>query len=116
MPSFPTLSTGSVCTYPLLHTHRTRTRIHHFENDSEQRYRDGRMTNEFVLSLNSISRADYNLVEDFFDARAGSFDTSWDLTIAGATYQHCTFVEDVLTASEVKPNRITASLRIRQTR
>lgn len=113
MASFPTLSTGSIAT-SIVRTAGFQTTVHRFEDDSEQRYCDRVELAEFTLELDSISFADYDLVQTFFDARAGDFDATWDITVSGTLYSNCVFVDSLLSRTESKPGRVAVSIRVRQ--
>ena len=113
MASFPTLSTGAIATYPLARTVSAATVVHRFEDDSEQRYRDRVILHEFELNFESISFDDWSLIRVFFEARRGSFEP-WDITVDGTLYSDCIFVDDSLTRTEDKPNRVSGSVKVRQ--
>lgn len=116
MASFPVLSSGSVAQYPLADTRAYRTVVHQFENDKEQRYTSRVALREFTLTFAHISEADYTLIEEFFDARAGGFDSTWDITVNGTLVPNCSFVEDSLVRTEARPGYVSLVIRIRQTR
>lgn len=116
MASFPVLSSGSVAQYPLTESRVYGTTIHKFENDKEQRYASRVALHEYVLTFNNISEADYTLIEEFFDARAGMFDATWDITLNGTLVPNLTFAEDALTRTENKPGYVSVVIRVRQTK
>jgi hypothetical protein len=116
MASFPTLSTGSIACYPLTRTVSTATEVHRFEDDTEQRYRDRVALMVFELVWTNISESDFALIEAFFDARRGTFDATWDITVNGTLVSNCSFVDDSLSRTENKHGFVSGSLRIRQTR
>lgn len=117
MPSFPTLTSGEICSYPLTRTRRFRTGVVQFVDGSEQRYAMGNGSlEEFELQAVGVSTTDKNTVRDFYLARGGPLDSGWDLTLEGTTRHNCTFVEASFLAEQQGYNRWNVSVRVRQTR
>ncbi len=116
------LSSGSAVKYPLTRHRRQRAAVATFLDMSEQRFAKGSPLDDFELSFTKIPTADKDLWRDFFNARKGSFDTSWELTIedppgSTTTFSNLQFVpRQQFEAKEESTGLWSFSLKIRQTR
>lgn len=116
MAAFPTLATGSVAMYPVTRTHTRQTRVFKFLDDKEQRYRDRVRLERFELVFEHLGLADRDTIISFFDSTKGSFDATWEISLAGVTYKSCVFEDDELKWSEPIEGLYNLTLKIRQTK
>jgi hypothetical protein len=116
MASFPTLASGAAVLLPLTQTLHSPVRILQFGDFSTQRFRLSATLRRFQLQLDGLSYADYVSVRDFFEARKGAFDSTWDLTVSGTTYSYLAFESDELAAVENSDSQFTMTIPIRQVR
>jgi len=121
MATFPTLTSGRVALkYPLKRTVKQRSEVLIAVDRTEQRFAKGLQLYDFELSCSRLSTVDKNTVRDFFNARRGSLDTSWDLVIndpSATTYSNLQFVPDQLfDATQDSFDKWTFTLSVRQTR
>jgi hypothetical protein len=116
MASFPTLKSGKVNMYPTTRAKEHGTRVVTFCDDSEQRWKGRAGLATFVLEFTDIDGYDLSTLSDFFRTVKAKFDTTWDLTLDGTTYQHMMFDADEFTFVESKPNRYSIRLACKQWR
>lgn len=116
MAAFPNLQSGSVTKYGAARDRVHRTAVVQFCNDTEQRWKQKKPEGAFSLQLTRINGYDLSNVLAFFRSMKGRFDSTWDLTLAGATYNNCCFSQDSISWTEAAPNLYTLSLRCRQVR
>jgi hypothetical protein len=90
---------------------------------SEQRFSKGSPLDEFDLVYNDISTVDKETLRTFWNARQGSEDTTWDITLPDpdfahpTTYSHMQFSPGQrFDATEIKPGRWKVTLKCRRTR
>jgi len=114
--SFPALKSGVVAKYPVVRDVRLETGVVRFEDDTEQRWVRARARNSFRLQFSRLSEEDVATIEAFFRSCKGKFDTTWDITIGGTTYSHCTFEDDTFAVTETSEGLFTVALNIRQVR
>lgn len=120
--AFPVISGGSVAKYPLTRHRIQRGAIATFLDFSEQRFSKGVPLNDFELTWSKIPTADKDAIRDFFNARLGAFDTTWQITIedppgSPTTFQHMQFIpKQQFEAKEESTGLWSFSLKIRQTR
>ena len=114
--TFPTLSSGQVCMYPVTRIARTLTREFRFADGSRQGWMTQGHMNSFELQFDGLSAADRATVRDFIDLQKGQFDKSWTFPFDGTNYAACQFEMDELSATEAETaiGRYGFSLKIRQ--
>ncbi len=114
------MTSGAIAKYPLTRRKSYRTSVLTSVDMSEQRFSKGSVLAAFDLLFTSVSTADKNTVRDFFDARQGTFDTTWDITFddppgTPVTYLHLQFMPGQnFEATEVKTGRWNFNLKVRQ--
>ena len=116
MASFPTLQSGQVTMYPTTRVVECVTQVVSFCDDSEQRWPGRAALASFTLQFTDIDGYDLSTLLDFFRTTKAKFDTTWDITIGGTTYQHMMFDADEFTFTENKPNLYKLSLPCKQWR
>lgn len=100
MASFPALYSGIVSLYPLSHTRRQPVTVLQFSDFSEQRWKRSAPLSAFTLTVENLSATDKATVVSFFESTKGGFDSTWDITVSGATYSYMVFDADALTCTE----------------
>ena len=116
MASFPALFSGVVTLYPVTQGERRPVGILQFSDFTEQRFRKSAPLARFVLTLEDLKEADRITIETFFDSVRGGFDSTWDITLDGATYSHMAFETDTMEQKQVAGNLWSVSLPCRQVR
>lgn len=114
--TFPNLTSGQVCMYPVTRAIVAPTAIIRFGNDTEQRWRRMRILNAWTFQYTGISAADLATLKTFFVTQKGAFDKSWVLPFNGTSFTAMTFDQDDFTYVETAEaiNRFSLSLRCRQ--
>jgi len=118
----PALTGGSVAKYPLTRRRKLRTAVATFLDFSEQRYAKGVGLAEFDLTFHKIPTVDKDRWRDFFIARRGAFDITWEITIedppgSTTTYSHLQFAPgQQFEAVEEATGLWSFRLRVRQNR
>lgn len=116
MSTFPTPFAGVSALYPVTQAKRFPVAILKWDNLTETRYRQSAGISSFVLELAQVTKAEKDLIVDFFETCKGSFDATWSITLGADTYDHMAFAEDKLTATESTNGLWSMSVAIRQTR
>jgi len=116
MASFPTPFGGVAALYPVTLAKRYPVAILQFTDATEQRYRQSAAVHRLTLRLDEITGAEKTEIVDFFNDSKGSFDSTWDLTLAGVTYDYLRFAADTMTATENENGTWSMSVEIEQTR
>lgn len=116
MASFPTLTTGAPVLLGLQLAYHTPCRALQFGDMSEQRFVLSAPLQRLTLRLDGLNITDYVAVRDFFEARKGAFDATWDITVSGTTYSYLAFDTDELVAVENVDRQFTITLPVRQVR
>jgi hypothetical protein len=91
MATFPALSSGAACKYPVSRTVQRRHTVHQFCDLSEQRYMKGLPLAEFRLEYNWLKTADKEILRAFWDSQNGIAGATWTLVFDGVTYPKCQF-------------------------
>lgn len=113
MATFPTLSFGQVCQYPVTKTLVIPSDVARWSNDTERRYATGGSYYEWELSYDKLSSADMNALATFFNARKGGLDTTWDFPFDGTTYHNCYFLQDSFQVTNRTSIYWTCTLKLR---
>lgn len=113
--TFPTISRGDVCLYPVTRTLSAATRILQFTNGTEQRFVSAPILDGWVFQYAALSAADVGTLQSFFDDQKGAFDATWSLPFLGGTFTGCCFDQDDFSPVRAVNNRHSLSLKIRQT-
>jgi hypothetical protein len=134
MPSFPTLSSGSMRVTTALGSNALMkhpsqiqttfmTKVIRFVSDDEQRWPVQQKLMQATLNYSRMNGYDTSLVREFFYSQKGSYvNTSWsntfDIVIDGVTYAYCVFDQDEFVATENPsyPGTYSFSLKIRKLR
>jgi len=114
--TFPTLAAGQIAQHPITRKRSFGVRVLQFGNDTEQRFVRHAPLSEWNLTYRDLKAADVATLRTFFDSQKGQFDKSWDITIAGVSYQNMTFLQDDFPPVETKGTRHSLTLRARQVR
>lgn len=116
MASFPQRFDGEAALFPLQRNRRFPVEVQQFDDWTEQRWKLCAPTTDFVLQLDSITEADRDAIEDFFETTKGGFDTTWDIEIGGETFENMMFVDDrlVWTEGAETPQSYSTRIPIRQ--
>lgn len=114
--TFPTLSNGQVCMYPVQRSVSVATKVIRFANDTQQRFQTAPILNAWVLEYRSLTWANLSTLRTFFQTQKGQFDKSWTFPFDGTSYTAMTFDQDDFTYTETAEaiNRYSVSLRCRQ--
>lgn len=114
---FPTLEDGQICRYPVDAKSAWVTRVNQFVDFTEQRWVVRQPLQSFVFKYNHVSRADTNVIREFFRTQKGMFD-GFTVVFDGFEYQNMYFDQDeFMPVEEDKwPNRFTFSLKLKQAR
>lgn len=122
MPSFPTITGGSIAKYPLTRTRLRRNVVNIFTDFSEQRFAQGSPLDAFDLVFTRVKTSDKEAIRAFWDSRQGSFDTGFDMTLndppgSSTTYHHMQFTPgQQFEPTEQQPGLWTFTLKMRKTR
>lgn len=134
MPSFPTLSSGSMRVTTSLGSNAMMkhpsqiqttylTKVIRFVSDHEQRWPIQQKLMQATLNYSRMSGYDTSLIREFFYAQKGRYvNTSWsntfDITIDGVTYAYCVFDQDEFLPVEQSnfPGTYSFSLKIKKLR
>lgn len=116
MAAFPTIRSGAAALYPVTRSREYVTRVVQFADDSEQRWRVRPALARFTLEFTDINGYDLSEILAFWRSTKGRFDTTWQITIDGQTYQNMAFDSDDFSFIENRPNRYTVRLSCIQTR
>lgn len=115
MATLPLVKGTAQVLYPFTRRVRFQTGIYVSANGSEQRCPGrGVPLFEFVLNYSNLSLSDRNAINTFFTGRPGAFDTTWQMTVLGVTYQHLKFTDDVIRWKESSPNLYSSTINVRQ--
>jgi len=120
--SLPNLRSGSPFKHPLTRVHKYRVGVAVALDTTEQRWSKDSHLEEFDLNWPSISTHDKNTLQDFYNARQGSVDTTWDATLedpigSPTTFTHLQFVPGTpFTARNFQFDRWQVQLKVRQMR
>jgi len=115
MPAtFPSISIGSVCLYPVARTISVPTRVLQFCDGKEQRFRTGPILNGWSLTFSDIVWADVLTLRTFHATCKGGFDHTWTFPFSGVSYTNCAFEHDDFTAVENSQGRYSVTLKFRQ--
>lgn len=112
----PTVRSGAQCLYPVTRTNRFATRVVQFQNGTEQRWKQRAPLHEWQLQYTGIKAADVVLLQTFWDAIKGQFDSTWEFTFGATTYQYLAALEDSLVIRENRKLLYDVGFRFRQTR
>lgn len=114
--TFPSLSSGQVCMFPVQRSLQVRATIHRFADDTQQRYLSAPILNAWTLSYKGIKAADLATLQGFFDTQKGAFDKTWTFPFAGTSYTAMAFDQDDFTYVESADaiGRFSLSLKLRQ--
>lgn len=115
MPTLPLVRGGvAQVLYPFTRRVKFSTMIHVAADGKEQRAAGrGVPLFEGTLTYNELNAADFALINNFFAARSGQFQT-WDMTIGGKTYSNLKFTQDVIEWDESSPKLYSTKLGWRQ--
>jgi len=122
MSAFPALSSGTVGKYPISRARSFRTVVYYNTDLTEQRFAKGAGLDAFELVFTHVNTADKEIVRAFFNARQGSFDTTWTLTLndppgSSTTWHGLQFIPgSSFDAKEVFQGIWDFTLQVRQTR
>ena len=132
MPTFPTMSSGSmrvvgtlgdnaIAMYPATSSNSYVTRVLQFLGDQEQRWIVRKELFAAVLEFKGVNGYDMSVIRDFFESRLGpyvpdSLDTTFDFTFTSTTYSYCAFVNDKLQVEVNRGESYSFELRIAQVR
>lgn len=132
MPTFPTLSSGSMSVssaindeamamYPSTVSHSFNTRVIQFLGDQEQRWTVRGELFDAVLEYQRVNGYDLSIIRAFFRSQRGMYvnldlTSTFDITIFGQNYQYCCFDQDELSVTSDQSNTYSFSLRIKQLR
>lgn len=116
MASFPTLTTGAAVLHPLQQAIHAPARVLEFGDYTTQRFPLSAPLRRMTLQLDGISYTDYVSVRNFFEARNGAFEATWDITVSGSTYSYMAFDADELAAVENTDRQFSISIPVRQVR
>ncbi len=124
MAALPVLHSGFLAMRPLTLAHEYATDFVQFMDDSEQRWAGRVMNAAFTLVYTDVDSYDLNIMLEFFNSKKGrlvddGLSNTFDITAAeipGQPYHYCYFDQDVFEATEVRPNRYSFTLKIRQAR
>jgi len=116
MASFPTPFGGVAALYPVVIAKRYPVAILQFTDGTEQRYRQAAAVHRLTLRLDQITGTEKTAIVDFFNTCKGSFDATWDITLAGVTYSYMQFASDDLAATENEDRTWSVTVEILQTR
>ena len=114
--TFPTISRGDVCLYPVGRTLASATTVITFADDSELRFKSAAPMNAWVLTYPALIWADVDTLRTFFATQKGAFDSTWNFPFLGATYAACVFDQDEFSYERDQRGRYSVSLRFRQTK
>ena len=114
MASFPTPFAGKVALYPVTIASRRPVAILQFSDFTEQRWKRCSPLARFRIDLQQINYTELSALRTFFDSVKGGFDSTWDITLGGVTYDNMTFETDVFEARETEPGIYALSLPCRQ--
>lgn len=114
--TFPNLSSGQVCMYPVQRSVSVATKKIRFANDTEQRFQTAPILNAWVLDYKGLTAANLSTLRTFFQTQKGQFDKSWTFPFDGTSYTAMTFDQDDFTFTETADavGRFSLSLRVRQ--
>lgn len=114
--TFPTLSTGSICKYPVTRKSGWLTRVNQFVDFTEQRWVVRQPLMDVVFEYRNLSRADIATLKTFFETQLGAYDT-FEVDFDGIAYQNMVFDQDDFSPVEDRePNRFSISFKMKQTR
>ena len=101
--------------YPFVRRVRFQTAIAIAANGSEQRAAGrGVPLFEGTLTYNRLPRSERDSLTDFFNARGGKFDNTWDMTVNGVGFTNLSFTDDTIQWRESPPNLYSSTLNWRQ--
>jgi hypothetical protein len=115
MPNtFPILTDGQVCRYPVKRTRSFITGIAQFVDLSEQRWISKVDSAAFVLQYKNISKADRDVLAQFFRDMLGKFGI-FDFPFDNHVYEQMVFDQDELLFEESEvPNHYNVTVKIKQ--
>lgn len=132
MPTFPTLSTGSMRVDTSIGSQAIAmfgsslvtsylTKVVSFLDDSEQRWTQRGKLFYATLSFKSLNGYDLSILRGFFVSQRGmhissDLSSTFDITLGGVNYKYCVFDQDVFQPTVDSGERYSVDLRIRQIR
>lgn len=118
MPAaFPTIKSGAVACYGSTRSHEFQTEVLTCQDLSTRRWSARDILGRFDLVFIGINGYDLSKIRAHWISAKGSFDSTWSLTISGATFTTCSYDSDEFVFNEVpgKVDHYSGSLKIRQT-
>lgn len=114
--TFPNLSSGTVCWYPVSRTIRARTKELRFADDTRQAWMCQPYMNAWEMPFEDLTATDLDTLRTFWDLQKGAFDKSWTLPFDGTSYAACQFDGDdfAYTEGPGATNRYSLSLKVKQ--
>lgn len=132
MPTFPTLSSGSmtvdssldaeaIAMYPSTLTYKYETRVIRTLGDQEQRWTVHGELFRCILDFKDVNGYDMSVIRHFFRTQIGmnvalDLSSTFDITLRGQNFAYCCFDQDELHVTVGSGETYSFSLKIKQLR